>query len=200
MEHIQAVDMDALTWFGNQHSTAGNAMMKACTHLGDKSFVLAAAIVLALILYFLAGRRRTALIFLAASLLGLGVGQCAKYLIQRPRPDVDWRLIHRPDSTSFPSGHSIGSMALYGTFALLAARHLRNRAAAALVFVLGFTVPLLVGITRPYLGVHYPTDVLVGWTLGLACALFALWADRHWGDRLADTFSDPPNAGNSSQP
>jgi undecaprenyl-diphosphatase len=200
MEHIQAVDMSALSWFGSQHSTTLDTIMKVCTHLGDKEIVLAAAFGLALMLYFLAGKRRTAVIFLAASLLGIGVGQSAKYLIQRPRPNVDWRLIDRPHSTSFPSGHSIGSMALYGTFALLAARHLRNRAAAALVFALGFTVPLLVGITRPYLGVHYPSDVLAGWTVGLACALLALWADRRWGDRLADTSSDPPNVGNSSQP
>ncbi len=183
MEQIQAADIDALTWIGSQHSTAGDAMMKACTHLGDKEIVLATAVVLALILYFLAGKRRTALIFLAASMLGLGVGQSAKYLIQRPRPNVDWRLIERPHSTSFPSGHSIGSMALYATFALLAARHLRNRAAAALLLTFGFAVPLLVGCSRPYLGVHYPSDVLAGWTLGLACALLALWADRRWGDR-----------------
>jgi undecaprenyl-diphosphatase len=184
MEQIQAADTTTLSWFGNHHSSTGDALMKVCTHLGDAATMIAVAVLFALTLYFLAGKRRTALILVAASLLGLGLAQSAKYIIQRQRPDVDWRLVERPHSPSLPSGHSLNSMAIYGAFALLAARHLRRRALSVLVLFVGFALPLLIGVSRPYLGVHYPSDVLTGWTVGLACALLALWADRRWGDRL----------------
>jgi undecaprenyl-diphosphatase len=184
MEQIQAVDGNTLAWLADHHSTAGNEMMKFCSHIGVVKTAIAAAFVFVLMLYFLAGKR-TALVMLAASVLALGLGQSAKYLIQRERPDVSWRLIPRPHTPSFPSGHSLNSMSIYGTFALLAARRVRRRTLAMLVLLAGFTMPLLIGTSRPYLGVHYPSDVLAGWTAGLACALLALWADRRWGDSLA---------------
>lgn len=184
MEQIQAVDADTLAWFANHRSTAGNEMMKFCSLIGDKETATAVAFVFVLTLYFLAGTR-TALVMLVASVLALGLGQSAKYLIQRERPDVSWRLIPRPHTSSFPSGHSLNSMSIYGTFALLTARHLRRRTLAMLVLLIGFALPLIIGTSRPYLGVHWPSDVLAGWTAGLTCALLAFWADRRWGNRLA---------------
>lgn len=189
MEQIQAADRSTLSWFGSQHTSTGDTLMKYGTHLGDASVMIAVAVLLSLGLYFLTGKRRTAVILLLASLLAVGFTWSTKYLFDRPRPDVSWRLVPRPHTPSFPSGHSLNSMAIYGAFALLAARHLRRRAAGILVLMVGFALPLLVGTTRPYLGVHYPSDVLAGWTFGLAFALLALWADRRWGDRpdLRDT-------------
>jgi membrane-associated phospholipid phosphatase len=204
MEYVQAADEGTLFWFESQHSTLGNKVMTFCTNLGDRNAAVI-AIGAAAILFFLAGRRRTALIVLMASLLGLGISQSMKYVIKRERPDVAWRLIDRPLSPSFPSGHSLNSMAIYGSLALLAARHLRRRILAALVLVAGFTLPLAIGVSRPYLGVHYPSDVLAGWTAGLGCALLALWVDQRWGDRegfapslspAADSEApSPPSAG-----
>ena len=183
MEQIRAVDADTLAWLANHHSTAGNEMMKFCSLMGDPEPAIGVALVFVLALCFLAGRR-TALVMLVASALALGLAQSAKYLIQRERPDVSWRLIPRPSTPSFPSGHSLNSMSIYGTFSLLSARHLRRRILAMLVLLPGFALPLLIGTSRSYLGVHYPSDVLAGWTAGLACALLALWADRRWGALL----------------
>jgi membrane-associated phospholipid phosphatase len=73
-------------------------------------------------------------------------------------------------------------MAILGGLALTLSRTLPWRGARWLVIALGLGLPLLVGISRPYLGVHYPSDVLAGWTVGLTCALLTFWADRRWGD------------------
>jgi undecaprenyl-diphosphatase len=182
MEYVQAADDGGLLWFSNHHSTFGNSLMEFFTHLGDARTAVS-VVILAVILFFLAGRRRTATILLLVSLLGLGISQSLKYGVKRERPEVAWKLIERPHSPSFPSGHSLTSMTIYGSLALLTSRSLRRRAAQTSILVAGFTLPLMIGISRPYLGVHYPSDVLAGWTMGLGCVLIALFADQRWGDR-----------------
>lgn len=186
MEFVQAFDEGALFWCENHHTAIGNTVMESVTRLGNAAFVIA-VIALAGIVFLLADRRRTAFILLFVSLLALAISQGVKFAIKRERPDVAWRLIDRPHSASFPSGHALHSMAVYGTLALLASRHLRRRLVCALVLIAGFTLALTIGLSRPYLGVHYPTDVFAGWTAGLACALLALWADQRWGDRARST-------------
>ena len=188
MESVQAFDEGTLFWCENKHSAVGNAVMEFFTHQGDPRTVIS-VVVMGVLIFWLAGRRRTALVLLLASLLGLGISQSCKYLIKRERPDVAWRVVDRPHTPSFPSGHSLNSMAIYGSLALLAARHARRRLLAGLILAAGFAVPLAIGFSRPYLGVHYPTDVLAGWTAGLACAMLALWADQRWGDR--ELFAPP---------
>lgn len=196
MEAIQAADEGVLFSFENHRWIAGDPLMKALTHLGDPAPVIA-VILAAMLLFFLAGRRRTALILMLVSLLGLGITEATSHVIRRERPDVAWRLIKRPSTSSFPSGHALNSMAIYGSLALLTSRHVRRRFLAGLILVLGFMLPVLIGFSRPYLGVHYPSDVLAGWTAGLACALLAYWADLRWGERgeviLPATRSAPPD-------
>ena len=114
-----------------------------------------------------------ALFTLAASLGGLGVSSALKYLMDRPRPE----LVPREAMTftsSFPSGHSMMSAVVYLTLAALVARLMERRRLKgyALAVALGLTV--LVGLSRVYLGVHWPSDVLAGWSAGAAWAL-ACW-------------------------
>lgn len=92
-----------------------------------------------------------------------------KSLVERGRPPAADAQIEA-SGYAFPSAHSATSMALYGLLALVAIGHLRGRArtfacAAAALVVLG------VGLTRLYLGAHYPTDVLAGWLVGAVVAL-----------------------------
>ena len=190
MEQLQAIDEGILFFCENHHSPIGNIVMAFATRLGNPAIMFSIMGAIAM-LFWLAGRRRTALILLLASLLGPAIGQGIKYVIRRERPDVAWRLIDRPKSPSFPSGHALNTMALYGAVALLTSRHLRRRIARVAVLVVGFLLPMLIGMSRVYLGVHYPSDVLAGWTGGLACALLILWADQRWGDpeRFAPSLS-----------
>lgn len=119
------------------------------------------------------GRRRIGLYVLAAVGSGELVSTVLKVFYQRPRPDL---VPHGMEvfTASFPSGHATMSAIAYLTLATLIARVERNRRAKALVLALGVGLTLLVGLSRIYLGVHWPSDVLAGWCIGAA------WASLCW--------------------
>ncbi|NLZ03826.1 MAG: phosphatase PAP2 family protein [Phycisphaerae bacterium] len=121
--------------------------------------------------YLLIGRRYRTLVALAVVVVGgIVLTFAMKALFARPRPEYAAGM-KDVISASFPSGHSMLSAVVYLTLGALFARTtgvLRYK----MYFVgLGLVVTLLVGISRIYLGVHYPTDVLAGWSAGLTWAL-----------------------------
>ena len=142
------------------------------THAGGKSilslFGLLAAGYLAII------RRWRELAFLAAALLGgMELSGLFKEVFARARPDLVPHLA-RETSPGFPSGHATYSAIAYVAFAILLARLAPDAAARAYIAGAAAVVILLVGFSRVSLGVHYPSDVLAGWCLGVAWAL-ACW-------------------------
>ncbi len=185
----EAFDLGALFWFGSHHRPWLTGLMKAASALGNPP-TASVLLALAAVTLTLLGRARAAAFLLLAVLAGLLVCETVKFWVHRPRPDVAWRAIPLPRSASFPSGHSFISMAFFVGLALVGPRRrppgTRAFLAAGAVFL-----ALLIGISRPYLGVHYPTDVLGGWTLGLACALGAYRADERWGERRPRPLPDP---------
>jgi undecaprenyl-diphosphatase len=105
-----------------------------------------------------------------------------KGFFARPRPDIVPHAV--PVFTaSFPSGHAALSAVTYLTLGALLARVQPNRRLKAYLLGAAVTLTLLIGITRVYLGVHWPTDVLAGWCIGaawaIACWLAAVWLQRH---------------------
>lgn len=127
---------------------------------------------------FLDGKRHAAVLVLIA-VGGAFVGSIAlKHGFQRPRPDLvpHGSYVY---TSSFPSGHSMMSAATYLTLGALLARMQSRRRVKIFLLAFAALLTLLVGISRVYLGVHWPTDVLAGWTAGgvwaLVCWLLARW-------------------------
>lgn len=140
----------------------------------------------------LARRPRFALL-IATCAIGVSVLMTLlKGLYNRPRPTVVTH-IDPPGGLSFPSGHSTISMALYMTLAVLIARTLEERRLRRFVIGTGGFLTMLIGVSRMYLGVHYPTDVLAGWTVGGAWALICGGVAYCLGrDRSVEVPNPPP--------
>lgn len=127
---------------------------------------------------WLQGNRRSMWLMLVAVGGGQALSSLAKHGFDRPRPDLvpHGTLVY---TTSFPSGHSMMAAVTYLTLATLVARVQPTRALKAYVLGLAVLVTVAVGVSRVYLGVHWPTDVLAGWTAGAAWAL-GCWLAATW--------------------
>jgi undecaprenyl-diphosphatase len=122
----------------------------------------------------LQGMTRTAAFVFVATTGGWLLNDLLKGIFQRTRPDV---VPHLRDvmSLSFPSGHAMSSAAVYLTLGALTMRLAHRRATKFYCMATAMLVTFLVGVSRVYLGVHYPTDVLAGWLMGFT------WAVACWG-------------------
>jgi undecaprenyl-diphosphatase len=141
------------------------------TALGSTS-VLVLIVAAAVVYFFLIRRPRTALFMLCAVVSGQVLSSLLKLEVDRPRPELVSHLVTET-SLSFPSGHAMLSAITYLTLGALAARFLPGRVTRIYVLSLAVLVTLMVGASRVYLGVHWPSDVLAGWCAGFAWAM--LW-------------------------
>ncbi|MBW3598525.1 MAG: phosphatase PAP2 family protein [Planctomycetes bacterium] len=114
--------------------------------------------------YFAAG------LVLAATWTGQAVCMALKTSLDRARPDI---VPHWDDvmTASFPSGHSMMAAVVYLTLGVVIANFVRSRPLKSYCIAVAVTLTILVGASRIVLGVHYPTDVLAGWTAGLVWAI-----------------------------
>lgn len=115
----------------------------------------------------------TALATLVACWSVAWVIDLAKWEIARPRPTLVSHLVE-VQNASFPSGHAAGSAAIYLTLAALASQVLPDRRARRTLLTMAILLVGMIGCSRVYLGVHWPSDVLAGWSFGTVWAL-AWW-------------------------
>jgi membrane-associated phospholipid phosphatase len=150
----------------HRHSTPANdAVMRFISDIGHLYGVVPMSVVI--VVAQLVARRRGNALFFAVAVAGAGMlNQAAKLSFRRTRPDL-WESVAPERTYSFPSGHAMGSMAFVAALAVLA-WPTRWRWWAIL---LGGIFTLLVGFSRVYLGVHYPSDVVAGWSASLAWVL-----------------------------
>ena len=115
----------------------------------------------------------TAALALAATVSGSLAVDLAKHVVARPRPDVVPHLVE-VSSMSFPSGHSANSAIVYLTLATLLTQVIPRAALRRYVIAIAVVLVTAIGVSRVYLGVHWPSDVLAGWSFG------TLWALGWW--------------------
>ena len=141
----------------------------------------------------MSSKRHAALLLLAAILGAVLLSFAIKAGIERPRPEL---FPHGTPvyTASFPSGHATGAAATYLTLGALLARFQRARRLKIYFMTVAVLLTLLIGISRLYLGVHWPTDVLAGWTLGSCWALLC-WTVARQLQRAGAVEPPEPDSG-----
>lgn len=135
---------------------------KFITNFGGAIFL----ILLAITLFILIKDKRIGLSIFINLLIVTGLNQIIKHILQRPRP-TEFRIIEET-GYSFPSGHSMVSMAFYGYLIYLIYKYIKNKYVKWISIVLLSILICSIGISRIYLGVHYTSDVLGGFLLSMS--------------------------------
>ncbi len=157
-------------------SHAVESAVRDVTALGSVTVIV--FLTLTTVGFFLLSRRpRMAAYVVAAVGGGMALSYGLKFLYDRTRPDLLPPEV-LPGDPSFPSGHAAAATIVYLTLAVVLARSLPRHEMKVYVVGLGALLALAVGVSRVYLGVHWPTDVLAGWTIGAAWALLCWQAER----------------------
>jgi undecaprenyl-diphosphatase len=176
-EHVmagstQAFDETVLRWIAPHHTPILDGTMLEITALGTGTVVMMVVGVSGLFLW-LTQHRYSAMLLFASTAGGLLLNGLLKVRFDRPRPHVITWGTHAV-SSSFPSGHAMSATIVYGTVAYLAARLQKQMWARWVTLGLALIVIILIALSRIYLGVHYPSDVLAGAIIGLAWAGFCM--------------------------
>jgi undecaprenyl-diphosphatase len=142
------------------------------TSLGGIS-VLGLFAVVAVIFMVIQRKRLSAALLVAGLAGGVALSEGLKAMFQRERPPAQFQAVETLNA-SFPSGHALLSTVFYLSLAVMLSRAFPHARLKAYVVGVGIVIALLIGVTRVYLGAHWASDVLAGWSVGAAWAM-ALW-------------------------
>jgi undecaprenyl-diphosphatase len=162
--------------YGDLHGRAGSATARFAEHLttiGDGVPLVAVLCVLGVLAFAALHSWRPLLTSGGAVALGAVISTVVKLLAGRARPPASGWLVADASGNSFPSGHTTVTTAGYLGLAVGVAALLRSQWARILVVAAGAAFAVAIGWTRVELGVHWPTDVLAGWTVGVLAVVVA---------------------------
>jgi membrane-associated phospholipid phosphatase len=174
-----------------------NALTLGATDAASTLPVIAVAAVVVITAALVFRRWREPLFVVTVTVGEVTIFVLTTLVVHRPRPNVV-RLDHAPPTSSFPSGHTAASVALYGSIAALVVCYGARVVWRRLAITLAILFPIVVAASRLYRGMHYPTDVLGGALLGFAWLRLSMHAvlgapqARARATRAPDTASQPP--------
>ena len=155
-------DTTLLLWLHQFSNPILDRVMLTITELGNPRVVVPVAAI-SLAILWLQRYRQEAKIFAIACLGGAILNTGMKLAFSKSRPEL-WHRLIAETSFSFPSGHALGSMVLYGFLAYVLARHYPKY--SRIIYILAAIAITAIGLSRLYLGVHWPTDVIAGYGIG----------------------------------
>ena len=173
-------DQAIQSWVHGFTTPALTKVMRALSWIGSP-LVLTPVVALAAGLLWWRGLKDDAVLVATAALGGVALDEVMKLHFKRLRPEVPWAFVHE-HSFSFPSGHSVLAIVMYGVIVYKTQDKLRSKWARALLMVAAFLMVVGIGVSRVYLGVHYPSDVAGGYFVG-AVWLGAVIGSDLWVDR-----------------
>jgi undecaprenyl-diphosphatase len=166
-EEVALFDAPIVSYIASHRLSWVTEGMEVITYTGTEVFLAAVAGAGGLTLRYRTGSWRPLLLLTAAVLGAMSLDFVAKLVIARPRPPVAWMAVPAT-GFAFPSGHSTESTVTYGALGYLVAQAQTAWRAKVASFTIGALIAFIVGVSRIYLGVHWPTDVIAGLALGSA--------------------------------
>jgi membrane-associated phospholipid phosphatase len=174
---VGRTDRSVERWFAHHRERELNEGTLVATYMAETVTVVIVGLVVVVGARIAYKRWREPLLVVAAVAGEVVIFLAITLLVHRPRPGVS-HLDIAPPTSSYPSGHTAASVALYGSLALLAIQRFRAALLKRLLIALAFLAPVAVGVARLYRGMHYPTDVLAGLLLGATWLLVAVTGVR----------------------
>lgn len=163
------------------NQTANNTItqfMRFITFYGNHSFLVPANLLMIVVLLYYK-QKKWATANTIAALAGVGLMSMLKKILARPRPSHP--LVEGISNFGFPSGHAMMSLMFYGMLILLCLQFLNNKAYKTVAIFLLVTIILLIGFSRLWLRVHFITDVLAGYAIGLCwLSISMLLSEKIW--------------------
>jgi membrane-associated phospholipid phosphatase len=174
---LEHVDQYLLQTIHTYDTPALTRLAFTLTFIGSPAALVPGVLCAAIILWVRKLRHDSVLLIVAIGGAAL-IDTVLKLHFRRIRPNVPWALV-REHSFSFPSGHSVGAVVLYGIVTYLIWNHLHDFARRATVIASALLLIAGIGLSRVYLGVHYPTDVAAGYLVGLLWLLPLIGANEY---------------------
>jgi len=170
----EAFDFHVFKWMADHLVTPGNtAFMQAVTFLGTHIFLIPANVVLTAYFLFVRKHRWYSIKVAAIALSSTAMMLLLKNIFSRQRPLIP--LLKPALGYSFPSGHSMMSFSFYGLLIYLTYKYVGNKVLKYLLIGCLIILILLIGFSRIYLRVHYASDVLAGFSVGIVWLVFSIW-------------------------
>ena len=154
-------------------NATNTGIAEVITFFGSSYFLLPAYILIILFFIFIKKLTSDAVKIAAISITGTTVLFLLKSLLQRARPLVP--LISKAHGYSFPSGHTFSSVIFYGMLAYITYKNLENKFLKWFVISVLVLLTVMIGLSRVYLKLHYPSDVIAGFSLGIIWLFLAKW-------------------------
>ncbi|WP_042162437.1 phosphatase PAP2 family protein, partial [Paenibacillus gorillae] len=179
--NIEWFDSRVITFVQQWESPWLTPIMKGLSLIGAGTLNVILTILIMIMLYFVFKHRWELLFFIGVIAGSALLNVMLKAIFHRDRP-----TLHRlADATgySFPSGHSMAAFALYGVLCFLLWKHARTALKRTLLIIAGTVMILAIGISRIYLGVHYPSDVIGGYLASGTWLAVTIWFYQRWLER-----------------
>ncbi|WP_223587828.1 phosphatase PAP2 family protein [Neobacillus bataviensis] len=180
-QKIIMFDRVVIQMIQDQESPGLTSVMKTFTFIGSASFVIILSLVLMFFLYKVLHHRIELILFITAILGSACINGILKNLFQRVRPDLH-RLIEI-EGYSFPSGHAMSAFTVYGIITFLLWRHIPSKWGRSILIIFSIVMILSIGISRIYLGVHYPSDVIGGYFASGFWLAVLIWFFQYYKEK-----------------
>ncbi|WP_282940953.1 phosphatase PAP2 family protein [Paenibacillus sp. RC67] len=172
-QSISAFDRTIISFIQGLESPVHTSIMKTFSFIGAGTPAAILTIVISVFLYKVLGHRRELFFFLGILLSSWLLNELLKLMFHRARPTI--HRIAEATGYSFPSGHSMAAFTLYGALSFLIWRHIPTRWGRVLLLFCSVVMIGMIGISRIYLGVHYPSDVIGGYLASGSLLTLFIW-------------------------